>query len=200
MTRGLGRGVIPQYHPLIIASTRPLLRSLLASSGGGFVPAIRRYAGGLNLSVVYGLEATRDDDPALLKAEGATDLLANKITAGGGLWAVDILPCRPCLISASTYPNAYRTYTPVRYLPAWCPGAGFLHKAATWKETIVDSVDFPFSLLKARMVLLRDIRHIYVQLSNETLPTECWHSTSFLLFHTITGIRSGNSNSCNRGI
>jgi hypothetical protein len=171
MSRGLGRGVIPQYHPLITASTRPLLRSLLASSGGDFVPAIRRYAGGLNLSVVYGLEATRDDDPALLKAEGATDLLANKITAGGGLWAVDILPCRPCLVTAaSTYPSADRTYTLVRYLPAWFPGAGFLRKAATWKETIVDSVDFPFSLLKARMVLLRDIRHIYVQLSNEALP------------------------------
>lgn len=132
MSRGLGRGVIPQYHPLITASTRPLLRSLLASSGGDFVPAIRRYAGGLNLSVVYGLEATRDDDPALIKAEGATDLLANEITAGGGLWAVDILPC-------------------LRYLPAWFPGASFLRKAAAWKETIVDSVDFPFSLLKARM-------------------------------------------------
>ena len=168
MSRGLGRGVIPQYHPLITASTRPLLRSLLASSGGDFVPAIRRYAGGLNLSVVYGLEATRDDDPALLKAEGATDLLANKITAGGGLWAVDILPCRPCLVTASTYPSADRTS--VRYLPAWFPGAGFLRKATAWRETIVDSVDFPFSLLKARMVFLRDIQHTYVQLSNEALP------------------------------
>ncbi|KAI0001193.1 cytochrome P450 [Russula vinacea] len=132
MSRGLARGRIPQYHPLITASTRPLLRSLLASSGGDFVPAIRRYAGGLNLSVVYGLEATRDDDPALVKVEGATDLLANEITAGGGLWAVDIFPF-------------------LKYLPAWFPGAGFLNKAAAWKETIVDSVDFPFSLLKARM-------------------------------------------------
>ena len=108
MSRGLGRGIISQYHPLITASTRPLLRGLLASSGGDFVPAIRRYAGGLNLSVVYGLEATRDDDPALLKAEGATDLLANKITAGGGLWAVDILPCRSCLVTAaSIYQSAH---------------------------------------------------------------------------------------------
>ncbi len=92
MSRGLAQSRIPQYHPLISASTRPFLRSLLASSSRDFVPAIRRYAGGLNLNVVYGLEATRDDDPALLKAEGATDLLANHITAGGGLWAVDILP------------------------------------------------------------------------------------------------------------
>jgi hypothetical protein len=82
-------------------STRPLLRSLLASSGGDFVPAIRRYAGGLNLNVVYGLEATRDDDPALIKVEDATDLLANQITAGVGLWAVDILPCCAFLVSAA---------------------------------------------------------------------------------------------------
>ncbi|KAH9067874.1 cytochrome P450 [Lactarius vividus] len=132
MSRGLAQSRIPQYHPLISASTRPLLRSLLASSGRDFVPAIRRYAGGLNLNVVYGLEATRDDDPALLKVEGATDLLANHITAGGGLWAVDVLPF-------------------LKYLPTWFPGAGFRRKAAVWKEIIVDSVDFPFSLLKASM-------------------------------------------------
>jgi len=97
MSRGLAQTRIPQYHPLICASIRPLLRSLLASSGRDFVPAIRRYAGGLNLNVVYGLEATRDDDPAFLKVEGATNLLANRITAGGGLWAVDILPFCPRL-------------------------------------------------------------------------------------------------------
>ena len=42
----------------------------------------------------------------------------------------------------------------VKHLPAWFPGAGFQRKAAVWKEMIVDSVDFPFSLLKARMVSL----------------------------------------------
>ena len=105
MARGLGSGRIPQYHPLIIASTRPLLRSLITSSGRDFVPAIRRYAGGLNLSVVYGLEATRDDDPALVKAEGATDLLANQITAGGGLWPVDILPFCACIFPAALNTN-----------------------------------------------------------------------------------------------
>ncbi|KAI0260736.1 cytochrome P450 [Gloeopeniophorella convolvens] len=132
MARGLAQNKIPQYHPLIAASTRPLLRGLIASSGSDFVPAIRRYAGGLNLNVVYGLEATRNDDPALLKVEGATDLLANEITAGGGLWAVDVIPF-------------------LKYLPAWLPGTSFKEKAAKWKEVIVDSVDFPFSLLKANM-------------------------------------------------
>ncbi len=46
----------------------------------------------------------------------------------------------------------------VKHLPAWFPGAGFLHKAAAWKEIIIDSVDFPFTLLKANMVRLRDIQ------------------------------------------
>ncbi|KAI0300570.1 cytochrome P450 [Multifurca ochricompacta] len=132
MARGLAQPRIPQYHPLIITSTRPLLRALLASSGGDFIPAIRRYAGGLNLNVVYGLQPTRDDDPVLLKVEGATDLLANQITAGGGLWAVDVIPF-------------------LKNLPAWFPGASFQRKAAVWKEIIVDSVNFPFSLFKASM-------------------------------------------------
>jgi hypothetical protein len=113
MARGLGQGRIPQYHPLIAASTRPLLRNLLASSGGDFVPAIRRFAGGLTLNVVYGLEATRDDDPALLKVEGATNLLANRITAGSGLWAVDILPFRLyLLIVVWTYVRADKVILP----------------------------------------------------------------------------------------
>ena len=58
----------------------------------------------------------------------------------------------------------------VKYLPAWFPGAGFLQKAAAWKETIVDSVDFPFSLLKARMVFLPDFAHICASLSSGLLP------------------------------
>ena len=60
MARDLAQGKIPQYHPLIMASTRPLLRSLIASSGRDFVPAIRRYAGDLNLSVVYGFNFQSD--------------------------------------------------------------------------------------------------------------------------------------------
>ena len=100
MARGLAQGRIPQYHPLITASVRPLLRALIASSGRDFVPAIRRYAGGLALSVFYGLEATRDDDLAMLKVEQATDLLANE-AAGGGLWAVDIFPFRACIVPAA---------------------------------------------------------------------------------------------------
>jgi cytochrome P450 len=101
MARGLAPGRIPQYHPLITASMRPLLRRLIASSGRDLVPTIRRHAGGLTLSVIYGLEATRDDDPALHKVESSTDLLANEITAGGGLWAVDIFPFRTWIVPAA---------------------------------------------------------------------------------------------------
>jgi hypothetical protein len=199
MSRGLGRGVIPQYHPLITASTRPLLRSLLASSGGDFVPAIRRYAGGLNLSVVYGLEATRDDDPALLKAEGATDLLANKITAGGGLWAVDILPCRPCLVTASTYPSADRTSqsgTCQHGFPAQVSYAKPLHGGRRSSTLLI----FPSPCSKQEWYFCA-IFSIYMcsSLMRPSLA-ECWHSTSFLLFHSITGIRPGDSSSCHRGI
>ncbi|KAI0056348.1 cytochrome P450 [Artomyces pyxidatus] len=131
MALGLSRATVPSYHPLITASTRKFLRTLFAEPGN-HLGAVRRYAGGLNLNVVYGLEVTRTDDPYLMKVEGATDLLANEVTAGGGLWLVDIFPF-------------------LKHLPDWFPGAGFKRKAAVWKKDIVDSVDYPYDAVKANV-------------------------------------------------
>jgi cytochrome P450 len=94
MTLGLSASKIASYHPLIAASTRPFMRALLAArSPVDRVAAVRQYAGGLNLRVVYGLEVEGPEDPCLMKVERATELLANEI-AGPGLWAVDVFPIR----------------------------------------------------------------------------------------------------------
>jgi hypothetical protein len=45
----------------------------------------RRYAGGLTLFVVYGYEARSKDDKLLNLAEECVDILANKLTSGGGV-------------------------------------------------------------------------------------------------------------------
>ena len=79
----------------------------------------------------------------------------------------------------------------MKYLPTWFPGAGFQRKAAVWKEIIVDSVDFPFSLLKASMVLLP------LRLCPVTDPfstAERWHGTTFFLFYPTAGIGPGHRN------
>jgi hypothetical protein len=80
----------------------------------------------------------------------------------------------------------------VKHLPAWFPGASFQRKAAVWKEIIVDSVDFPFSLLKARMVSL-PLRHVCL-VADPFSPVERWHSTSVFLFYPTAGIGPGNGN------
>lgn len=59
-----------------------------------------RYAVSIVLRIVYGLEV-RDDDGSMryLEVEEATsDTLASEIMAGGGVWAVDMMPWREFLL------------------------------------------------------------------------------------------------------
>ncbi|KAF9531320.1 cytochrome P450 [Crepidotus variabilis] len=50
--------VIPTYHPLLLSSTRGLLTALMGQrmGGKGMFESIKRYAGSITLSVVYGYE------------------------------------------------------------------------------------------------------------------------------------------------
>ena len=90
MSRALGVNNIKQYHPLIQTETLQFLRRTLADPD--YVSNVKRYAGGMTLLVVYGLEVRSNNDKYLVKSEYATDLLANEICSGGGLWPVDIIP------------------------------------------------------------------------------------------------------------
>ncbi|KAF5367716.1 hypothetical protein D9758_009835 [Tetrapyrgos nigripes] len=133
---------IPAYHPLIERETHMFLRRLvsiprdtdgnqleLEQAQVNYIPLIRRYAGQLTLSVVYGYQAADHEDAFLKLAEECVDLLANKIASGGGIWPVDIIPA-------------------LRYLPEWMPGAGFLRKAREWKAKMKEFVDEPFEWVK----------------------------------------------------
>lgn len=127
MSRALGVNNIKQYHPLIQTETLQFLRRTLADPD--YVSNVKRYAGGMTLLVVYGLEVRSNNDKYLVKSEYATDLLANEICSGGGLWPVDIIPA-------------------LKHMPDWFPGAGFKRKAAMWKQVIEESVDMPYNALK----------------------------------------------------
>ena len=41
----------------------------------------------------------------------------------------------------------------MKYLPAWCPGAGFKRQAARWKVDVDDMFERPFQELKAAFVV-----------------------------------------------
>jgi len=134
LTKAFGLPIIPSYHPLIQSSTVTFLRHVLTSPSS-YTKHIRRYAGGLTLSVVYGYEPVANDDPFLLQAEDCVNILAERIASGGGIWAVDIFPS-------------------LQYLPEWMPGSGFIRNAKIWKKKMEDFVDRPFEYLKSSMVSL----------------------------------------------
>ncbi|KAG0694413.1 cytochrome P450 [Suillus ampliporus] len=131
MQKAFGPAVIPTYHALMQMETRPFL-SRLVSSPLQFQDHIRRYAGGLTLSVVYGHQVKSNDDPFLILAEECVDILANRIASGGGIWPVDIFPA-------------------LKHLPLWFPGASFKRNAAIWKSKMEEFVDRPYEFVKAEI-------------------------------------------------
>ena len=98
-----------------------------------YIKHIRRYAGGLTLSVVYGYEAVSNDDEFLELAEECVSLLSNRIASGVGIWPVDIFPS-------------------LRHIPLWMPGSGFKKNAMAWKKKMEEFVDRPYEFVKNSMV------------------------------------------------
>ena len=71
--------------------------------GGDTFAHLRRYAVGVILRVVYGIEM-KDGDGSLrfLQVEEETaELLSNEIMSGGGVWAVDMMPWRMSFLARS---------------------------------------------------------------------------------------------------
>jgi cytochrome P450 len=121
-------------------SSEPASKSNLPSRFFAYIPLIRRYAGQLTLSVVYGYTVTTSytqiaHDKFLDMAEDCVDLLSNKIASGGGIWLVDIFPILK---------NAPRS---LEFIPLF----SFLPKARVWKTKMLEFVDKPFEWVKSEM-------------------------------------------------
>ena len=130
--KAFGAPIIPSYYPFMSSETHHFLRRLVADPSE-YVKHVRRYAGSLTLAVVYGYEVVSKEDAFLNLAEECVDLLANRITAGGGIWPVDIFPF-------------------LKHIPLWMPGSGFKKNAITWKKKMEEFVDRPFEYVKISMV------------------------------------------------
>ena len=130
--KAFGAPTIPSYYPLLSTETNHFLRRLIADPTE-YVKHVRRYAGGLTLSVVYGYEAVSNEDAFLSLAEECVDLLANRIASGGGIWPVDVFPF-------------------LKHIPLWMPGSGFKKNAIIWKKKMEEFVDRPFEYVKTSMV------------------------------------------------
>ena len=134
MHQTLGPQVIPKYLSGLEAQTKTFIRSLLTDSDN-YIRHIRRYSGGLGLSIIYGYQVKSSDDKFLVLAEKCLDLLANDM-ACSGIWPVDVFPF-------------------LRYLPSWFPGGSFKRKAAEYKLRISEFIEKPYTLAKENMVSLR---------------------------------------------
>ena len=129
MQQTLGPRSIPAYHRSMVPETQLFIHALVSDSRD-YIRHIRRYAGGLALSIVYGHKVSASDDEYLLLAEKCMDLLSNKIAPSPGIWLVDVLPA-------------------LRFLPSWFPGASFKRKAVEWKAQVMEFVDRPFETAHA---------------------------------------------------
>lgn len=128
----LGPRSIPAYHSTLRNETQLFLQAIV-NNPPDYLSHIRKYAGGLTLSVVYGYQVTSSDDKFLAIAEECLLILANEIAAGSGIWAVDIFP-------------------QLKYVPSWFPGGGFKSKAARWKLKMTAFVNEPFTHAKSATV------------------------------------------------
>ncbi|KAF5384354.1 hypothetical protein D9615_003159 [Tricholomella constricta] len=125
MQQALGSRNIPNYYVFLEHETRSFIKDLL-DDPSNYIRSIRRYAGGLTLSVIYGHKVVSRDDEFLILAEESMNLLANKLAPGPGIWPVDIFPF-------------------LRYLPSWFPGAAFKQSAREWKMKIHEFVEKPYA-------------------------------------------------------
>jgi hypothetical protein len=130
--KAFGAPAIPSYYPLLVTETHHFLRRLVADPTD-FINYVRRYAGSLTLSVVYGYEVVSNEDKYLGLAEECVGLLANRIASGGGIWPVDVFPF-------------------LKHIPLWMPGSGFKKNAIIWKKKMEEFVDRPFEYVKTSMV------------------------------------------------
>ncbi|CAA7262539.1 unnamed protein product [Cyclocybe aegerita] len=169
--KAFGLPVIPSYHPLIIRETTAFLRRVVGSPGA-YGRHLRRYAGGLTLSVVYGYEAGGDgvDAPATIaSAEGNGNGNGNGlgpapggVGAGSGLAStrtgdpfLDLAEECVSLLSEKIASGGgvwpVDVFPALRYLPEWAPGAGFLKDAKRWKRRMEEFVEGPFGWVRRGM-------------------------------------------------
>ncbi|KAF8983950.1 cytochrome P450 [Cyathus striatus] len=100
-----------------------ILLQQLYESPDKFLDHTRHALGGITLSLAYGINIERTNDPFIKLEEEAIRTLA--IASVPGAFLVDIIPA-------------------LKYVPEWFPGAGFKRTAREWKKLALASRDVPF--------------------------------------------------------
>ncbi|KAF5391485.1 hypothetical protein D9757_002436 [Collybiopsis confluens] len=139
-TAGFLTGLVTAHSPSSSSPAPSSSESGIPSRFLAYLPLVRRYAGQLTLSVVYGYTVSTPytqiaHDKFLDMAEDCVDILSNKIASGGGIWLVDIFP------ALKKAPKS------LEFLPLF----SFLPKARVWKAKMIEFVEKPFEWVKSEM-------------------------------------------------
>lgn len=95
---------------------------------------LRSMAGETIISIAYGIDVQKENDPFVAAAErGVHPLVAAGVP---GAFLVDALPI-------------------LKYVPEWMPGAGFKRKAREWKALADAMCELPFQAAKRNIVRLQ---------------------------------------------
>ncbi|KZT73493.1 cytochrome P450 [Daedalea quercina L-15889] len=118
------------YRPLQRRETYILLSGLM-DTPQQFMGHIRRFTAAMIMEIAYGHCVESSNDKYIHLAERAASVTLESGDAGAML--VDFFPT-------------------LRYLPLWCPGAGFKRKAFAARKVIQELLDTPYEMVKSAMM------------------------------------------------
>uniref|UniRef100_P9WEI5 Cytochrome P450 monooxygenase claT n=1 Tax=Ampulloclitocybe clavipes TaxID=56467 RepID=CLAT_AMPCV len=124
MNQALSARAVEKWEPLVAEETNMMLKRIL-DAPERFIPHLRRMAGSLIFTSIYGYRVTSDDDPYVKAAEEFMSVSSHAILNG---WLVDFLPF-------------------LRHVP----GLTIHKKAAEWKIKMEEWVEKPHAMFKATL-------------------------------------------------
>ncbi|KAJ6557525.1 putative monooxygenase [Mycena capillaripes] len=136
VSQDLAPRMVPRYYAFLESEARLLARDVIQDPSK-LAQLVKLKAGTILIRISYGHYVSTNDDPFLTLIRASMSVFTK--TAAPGVWLVDSMPI-------------------LKYLPAWIPGSGFLHKAKGWREIVRKAVWAPYAnskcLLESGSVLL----------------------------------------------
>lgn len=152
----IGPAPMEGHKRLLEHKTTHLLKRILANPND-LMAHLRTFAGGVILSLTYGIEVQETNDPYVKLIEDANVILNASTTPGA--FIVDFFPF-------------------LRRLPEWLPGMGFVRTARVWAKETLKSVEAPFAFTEKQIASgMAPASFVSIHLENEALlsPEELFH-------------------------
>jgi len=102
------------------------------------------------IKVAYGYQVGENDDPIVRILEDSLRIGAT-LSSPRKYW-VEFMPFRTIHCHLSSFLPAHSSFTPVRFIPSWFPGAGFKRYARSISKQLALFENVPFDWAKKQIV------------------------------------------------